>query len=92
VVRFQGRLVLRDGYRRSCGLLSRGITHVPAYIRDFDTTEGLAPAGMLPYGTWLGGRTPLLRGYHDDRVGGSVPLVAPDRVIVIPALETLVMN
>jgi hypothetical protein len=30
VVRFQGRLVLRDGYHRACGLLSRGITHVPA--------------------------------------------------------------
>lgn len=56
----------------------------------FDTTQGLAPAGMLPHGTWLGDRPPLLRDYHDDRVGESVPLVAPNRVI--PALETLVMN
>jgi len=92
VARFRGRLVLRDGYHRSYGLLGRGIARVPAYVRDFDTTEGLAPGGMLPHGTWFGDRPPLLRDYHDDRVAESVPLAAPNRVIVIPALETLVMN
>jgi hypothetical protein len=64
VARFQGRLVLRDGYHRSYELLSRGITRVPAYVRDFDTTENLAPPGMLPQGTWLGDRPPLLRDYQ----------------------------
>ena len=92
VARFQGRLVLRDGYHRSYGLLSRGITRVPVYVRDFDTTENLAPAGMLPQGTWLGDRPPLLRDYHDDRVAESVLLAAQHRMIVIHALETLVMN
>lgn len=48
MARIRGRLVLRDGYHRSFGLLSRRITHVPAYVRDYDTTENLAPAGMLP--------------------------------------------
>lgn len=92
VARFQDRLVLRDGYHRSFGLLSRGITRVPAYVRDFDTTEGLAPAGMLPQGAWLGDRPPLLRDYHDDRVAESVSLPAQHRMIVIHALELLALN
>jgi hypothetical protein len=92
VARFQGRLILRDGYHRSYGLLSRGITRVPAYIRDFDTTENPAPVGMLPHGAWLGDRPPLLRDYHDNRVAESVLLAAQHRMIVIHALETLVMN
>jgi hypothetical protein len=56
VVRFQDRYVLRDGYHRSFGLLSRGFSRVPAFIRDFDTLENLAPAGMLPQSAWLGPR------------------------------------
>lgn len=87
VVRFQNRYVLRDGYHRAFGLLSRGITRVPAFIRDFDTAENLAPAGMLPQNTWLGDRPPLLRDYHDDRVAESVSLPARHRMIVIHALE-----
>ena len=87
VVRFQNRYVLRDGYHRAFGLLSRGITRVPAFIRDFDTAEYLAPAGMLPQNTWLGDRPPLLRDYHDDRVAESVSLPARHRMIVIHALE-----
>jgi len=87
VVRFQSRYVLRDGYHRAFGLLSRGITRVPAFIRDFDTAENLAPAGMLPQNTWLGDRPPLLRDYHDDRVAESVSLPARHRMIVIHALE-----
>jgi len=87
VVRFQNRYVLRDGYHRAFGLLSRGITRVPAFIRDFDTAENLAPAGMLPQNTWLGDRPPLLRDYHDGRVAESVSLPARHRMIVIHALE-----
>jgi hypothetical protein len=87
VVRFQNRYLLRDGYHRAFGLLSRGITRVPAFIRDFDTAENLAPAGMLPQNTWLGDRPPLLRDYHDDRVAESVSLPARHRMIVIHALE-----
>jgi hypothetical protein len=87
VVRFQNRYMLRDGYHRAFGLLSRGITRVPAFIRDFDTAENLAPVGMLPQNTWLGDRPPLLRDYHDDRVAESVSLPARHRMIVIHALE-----
>jgi hypothetical protein len=87
VVRFQDRYVLRDGYHRAFGLLSRGITHVPAFVRDFDTAENLAPAGMLPHGAWLGPRPPVLRDYHDDLVSESVTLPDGRRMVVIQALE-----
>lgn len=92
VARFQGRYVMRDGYHRAFGLLSRGITRAPAYVRDFDTTENLAPAGMMPQATWLGDRPPLLRDYHDDRVAETVSLPAQHRLIVIHALELLTLN
>jgi hypothetical protein len=92
VARFQGRYVMRDGYHRAFGLLSRGITRVPAYLRNFDTTENLAPAGMMPQATWLGDRPPLLRDYHDDRVAEPVSLPAQHRLIVINALELLTPN
>lgn len=87
VVRFQNRCVLRDGYHRAYGLLNRGITRVPAFIRDFDTVENLAPAGMLPHSAWLGDRAPTLHDYHDDSVAESVSLHAQHRMIVIHALE-----
>ena len=89
---FRGRYLLRDGYHRSFGLLSRGITRVPAYIRDFDTTENLVPAGMLPQSAWLGDRPPLLCDYHDNCVAETVLLPAQHRMIVIHALELLALN
>jgi hypothetical protein len=87
VARFQNRYVPRDGYHRAFGLLSRGITRAPAFIRDFDTAENLAPAGMLPENTWLGDRPPLLGDYHDDRVAETVSLPARHPMVVIHALE-----
>jgi hypothetical protein len=93
VARFQGRYVLRDGHHRAFGLLSRGITRVPAYVRDFTTAEGMAPAGTLPRSVWLGDRPPpLLRDYHDDLVAEPVLLPVPHRTIVIQAVELLMIN
>lgn len=92
VASFQGRYVMRDGYHRAFGLLSRGISRVPAYVRNFDTTENLAPVGMMPQATWLGDQPPLLRDYHDDQVAEPVSLPAPHRLIVISALELLTPN
>jgi hypothetical protein len=87
VARFQGCCVLRDGYHRAFGLLSRGISRVPAFVRGFDTLEDLAPAGMLPQSAWLGQRPPLLRDYHDDRVAESVRLPAQRKMVIVQALE-----
>lgn len=87
VVRFQGRYLLRDGYHRAFGLLSRRIRHVPAFVRDFDTLENLAPAGMLPHSAWLGSRPPVLRDYHDDLVAESVRWAAQRKMVIVQALE-----
>jgi hypothetical protein len=92
VARFQGCYLLRDGHHRAFGLLSRGITRVPAYVRDVATAEDLAPAGMLPRSAWLGDRPPLLRDYHDDLVAEPVLLPVPSRTIVIQAVELLMVN
>jgi hypothetical protein len=92
VARFQGRYVLRDGHHRSFGLLSRGFTHVPAYVRDVATAEDLAPAGTLPLSAWQGDRPPLLRDYHDDLVAEPVFLPVPSRTIVIQAVGLLMVN
>ncbi len=87
VARFQDRYVLRDGYHRSFGLLSRGISRVPAFVRDYDTLENLAPAGMLPQSAWLRERPPLLRDYHDDVVAESVRWPAQRKMVILQALE-----
>lgn len=92
VARFQGRHVLVDGYHRAFGLLSRGMTRVPAYVRDFTTAEDVAPAGTLPRAAWLGDRPPLLRDYHDDLVAEQVLLPVPHRTIVIHAMNFLMSN
>ena len=92
VARFQGRYSLRDGHHRSFGLLTRGITRVPAYVRDFATAEEAVPAETLPRSAWLGDRPALLRDYHDDLVAEPVLLPVPHRMIVIHAVELLMLN
>ena len=92
VARFQGRYLMRDGHHRAFGLLSRGITRVPAYVRDFVAAEDLAPAEALPRRAWLGDRPPLLRDYHDDLVAEPLLLPVPSRTIVIQAVELLMVN
>lgn len=92
VARFQGRYLLRDGYHRSFGLLSRGITRVPAYVRNVATAEEMLPAGALPPSAWLGERPPLLRDYHDDLVAEPVLLAVPNHTIVIHAMELPMFN
>jgi ParB-like chromosome segregation protein Spo0J len=94
VARFQGRYLLRDGHHRAFGLLSRGITRVPAYVRDVAAAEELVTAGIetLPRSAWVGDRPPLLRDYHDDLVAEPVLVPVPHRMIVIHAVELLIVN
>jgi hypothetical protein len=88
VARFRGRYILRDGYHRSYGLLQRGITHVPAFVRDFSTVEELAfPAGLLPQDAYVGPHPATLSDYLKDTVSIDVKLPATLRMIVIQALE-----
>ena len=89
VVSYQGRYVLRDGYHRAYGLLARGVTHAPAFVRNFDTVGDPAPPGMLPPAAWLGERPPLLSDYHDDTVAEALRLPAHGKMILIQAIELL---
>ena len=88
VAEFRGRYLLHDGYHRAFGLLRRGITAVPAFVRTFTTFEemGINP-GMLPLDAYLGERPPLLTDYADDDVAATVQLPAVQKMIVIHGLE-----
>jgi hypothetical protein len=88
VAGLNGRFFLRDGYHRAYGLLSAGITHVPALVKEFGTLEEvqLAP-GMLPQSAYLGDRPPLLPDYLNDLVSVDTHIPATTKMIVIQALE-----
>ena len=88
VARYQGRYLLRDGYHRALGFLKRGITTVPAFVRDFDTFDDLGfNPGMLPQDSYLGQRPPVLVDYLDDAVSAEVMLPATQKMVVIQGLE-----
>jgi hypothetical protein len=88
VVRYRNRLMLRDGYHRSLGLLAKGITHVPVLFREFGQFEplGLGP-GMLPEASYLGDRPPFLSDYLTDAVSAEVDLPASQKMLVIQGME-----
>jgi hypothetical protein len=88
-----GRYVLRDGYHRACALLRHGITHAPAFVRDFASVEelGAPTAVMLPREAFLGDRPPVVADYLDDAVAGDVDLPEFRKMIVIQALEVTPM-
>jgi len=88
VARYRERYLLRDGYHRAFGFLSRGITRVPAFVRDFATYEELAlPAGMLPQESFLGDRPPALCDYLDEDVSAEISIPVTQKMVVIQALE-----
>lgn len=88
VVCCRGRHLLRDGYHRAFGFLRLGITHVPAFVRDFATVDEMAlPAGLLNSDVFLGDRPPLLFDYHSDDVSAEVLAPSTRKVIIVQGLE-----
>jgi hypothetical protein len=89
VGRYRGRYFLRDGYHRAFGLLSRGITIVPAFVRDVTAFEELVPdpRTMLPQDSYSGQRPPVLPDYLDDSVSAAVQVPAAHKMIIIQGLE-----
>jgi hypothetical protein len=84
-----GRYFIRDGNHRAYGLLSAGITHVPALVREYPTyADSKMPVhGPLPVEEFMGDRPPTLSDYLDDAV--SVDTFAPitTKMIVVQALD-----
>jgi len=88
VASYHGRLLLRDGYHRAFGLISRGIHVVPVFYREFSTFDELrVPHGMLPQDAYLGDRPPLLVDYLNNEVAATTTAPATQKVIVVQALE-----
>ncbi|HXA29287.1 MAG TPA: hypothetical protein VN193_11145 [Candidatus Angelobacter sp.] len=66
------RWILRDGYHRAAGLLSRGITCCPVVITEFANWESMGiPAGMISRDVVLGDHPPLLRDFWNDGVSAQ---------------------
>lgn len=88
VVQHRDRYVLRDGYHRSIGLLSRGITKVPVLFREFSRYDDLGIGrGMLQGQAYLGDRPALLQDYLNDEVAAEVFIPASQKMIVIQGME-----
>jgi hypothetical protein len=87
VARHHGRFVLRDGYHRAYGLLARGITRAPAFVRDFGVGElGTAP-GLFGTDVYLGERPPRLSDFLDNQVAADVDVPVVQKMIVVQGLE-----
>lgn len=88
VVRYKGRLLLRDGYHRSLGLVSRAVTRAPVLFREFGQFDNLGlGAGMLPEAAFLGERPPHIADYLDDAVAAQVEMPASQKMIVVQGIE-----
>jgi hypothetical protein len=93
VVEYRGRYFLKDGYHRGYGLLSRGITRVPAIVeraRTFGDVHGGATT-LVSQEYLLGTHPPRLMDFHDPAVSATVCQQALRKAIRIRA-EDFVMN
>lgn len=69
VVRWRGCYILRDGYHRTHGLLSRGIVNTPVIYREFAENEPpLQIPGLFDPSIYLADRPPMLTDFLDDTV------------------------
>lgn len=88
VASLRGRYLLRDGYHRTYGLIKRGITKIPALVRDFNSLEEVGlPPGLLPQDAYLGDRPALLEDYHNNSVSEQIRMPATEKLIIIQGIE-----
>lgn len=84
-----GRHYMRDGHHRALALLARGITTVPAFVREPTAFEEIFDprAQLLPRDAYIGSRPPIMQDLLDDSV--STPVQVPDikKVIAISFVE-----
>jgi hypothetical protein len=87
VARHHGRYVLRDGYHRAYGLLARGITRAPAFVRDLGVGALGTSAGLFGTDVYLGDRPPRLPDFLDDDVAADVDVPVVQKMIVVQGME-----
>jgi hypothetical protein len=87
VARHHGRYVLRDGYHRAFGLLQRGVTHAPVFVRDFGVADLGVTQGLFGTDVYLGERPPVLPDFLDDAVAADVEIPASQKLLIIQGLE-----
>ena len=84
VVRWQGAYILRDGYHRVYGLLSRGIGSVPVLYREFpDYQPPLVAPGLFDPNIYVSDRAPMLRDYLDDTVSANIEVRRTQKTLVV---------
>jgi hypothetical protein len=84
VARWRGIYVLRDGYHRAYGLLSRGITQVPVLYREFpDNQPPVVAAGLFDPTVYSSERAPLLPDYLDDQVSADIEVRRTQKTFII---------
>jgi hypothetical protein len=87
VARHHGRYVLRDGYHRAYGLLARGITRAPAFVRNFGVGALGTAAGLFGTDVYLSQRPPILCDFLDNDVAADVDVPAVQKMIVVQGME-----
>jgi hypothetical protein len=88
VVHWRGIYVLRDGYHRSYGLLSRGITSVPVVYRELpDNQLPVLGPGIFDPSIYLSDRPPMLPDYFEDVVSAPIEVRRTQKTFVIQAVE-----
>jgi hypothetical protein len=87
VAQHHGRWVLRDGYHRAFGLLARGISRAPVFVRDFGVGSLGVGEGLFTTDVYLGDRPPTLRDFLDDDVAADVDVPVVQKMVVVHGLE-----
>jgi hypothetical protein len=87
VARHHGRYVLCDGYHRAYGLLARGVTRAPAFVRDFRVGDLGTAAGLFGTDVYLGERPPCLSDFLDDEVAADVNVPVVQKMVVVQGME-----
>lgn len=88
VARFDGCYYCRDGHTRALQLLKRGITRVPALVKEFASYSEVAPRqNLLPEAVAHGANPPTLQDFLDDRASAEVLLPMTRKAVVISASE-----
>ena len=92
VVHYRDRWMVRDGYHRLYGLMSRGIRKVPCIVveaADF-TQTGAGRPGFFDYEVLYSERPPLVQDFLSEEWSAEVPMQSVTRIVRIRGEEFIV--